>query len=504
MGLKEWFKRLWDRVQEYFIMLPWNIVSFIMRIFYDFRTEGMQNVPTDGAYILLVNEFGLICFLLSGWGSIMLLKDRYFKSPDNVMSYSQEELFAFSYFRKSSEHGGMMRALIPHSAGRLAFSLVEGYKTLLRGGIVSMNPEGDMPWDGLPLPIASGASWLGLHTAAHLLPMVASASAYDIWPRWQILPSLRGKICLKYGKPFKLCETAQEHITEQDLEKANARIRSAFDDLRYGEEGISGWVGLPQKNGTPLQNPVEVAPRPELVKNQLVPREHKKTVWKKGIALVLWCCPVCGTADALIHKRPLLGSQSVVCQACETTWRVIRVIGKDFRLQVEKGPSDLVGLNMALSTWYDQIRQNFSPSPMSISGIELAPDEEVYLEMNDVALSPHKPNPLFDAWDEHEPPKIQPAGKMQLADWPSIGEGQLFLTNQRLLWRGSERELEFKWSSVTAVYIWLMNTLGVRYGSAQYRFSLGQEVGLKWMTYAGTMAKHASEQDGHKVTLSAF
>ncbi|MFN2302551.1 MAG: lysophospholipid acyltransferase family protein, partial [Anaerolineales bacterium] len=422
MGLREWFTQSWNRFQEYLIMLPWNFISVIMRILYDFRTEGMQNVPKEGAYILLVNEFGMICFLLSGWGSIMLLKDRYFKSPDNVLSYSQEELFAFSYFRKSSEHGGMMRALIPHSAGRLAFSLVEGYKTLLKGGIVSMNPEGDMPWDGHPLPIASGAAWLGLHTGAPLLPMVASASAYDIWPRWRIFPSLRGKIVLRYGEPFKLSETAQEHITEQDLQQANARIRSAFDDLRYGEEGLTGWIGSARKNGTPLQTPVELKPRPELVKNQLVPHEHKKQVWRKGIALVLWRCPVCGTNDALIHKRPLLRSQSVVCQACNTTWKVSRVIGKDFRLVVDEGPSDLVGLNMALSTWYDQIRQNFKPTPTSIPGIDLAPNEEVYLEMNGVDLSPHKPNQLFDAWDEREPPKIQPAGKMHLADWPSIGK----------------------------------------------------------------------------------
>jgi hypothetical protein len=159
---------------------------------------------------------------------------------------------------------------------------------------------------------------------------------------------------------------------------------------------------------------------------------------------------------------------------------------------------------MALSTWYDEMRRNFRPSALSVSGVDLAPDEEVYLGANDVSLSPHRPNALFDGWTGREPPQTQPPGRPQLADWPSIGEGQLLLTNHRLLWQGPQGELDFEWSSVTAVYIWLMNTLGIRYGTAQYRFSLGREVGLKWLTHAGTMAKQAAGHEGHKVTTSAF
>jgi hypothetical protein len=169
-----------------------------------------------------------------------------------------------------------------------------------------------------------------------------------------------------------------------------------------------------------------------------------------------------------------------------------------------EGPSDLVGLSMALSTWYDEMKRSFQPAPLSVSGVDLAPEEQVYLEANDVSLSPHRPNALFDGWTGREPPETQSAGRLQLADWPSVGKGRLLLTNHRLLWQESRRELDFRWSSVTAVYVWLLNTLGIRYGTAQYRFSLGREVGLKWLTYAGTMAKQTAEREGHKVTVSAF
>jgi hypothetical protein len=306
-----------------------------------------------------------------------------------------------------------------------------------------MNPEGDMRWDGRPLPIGSAAAWLALHTGAPILPVVPSASAYDIWPRWRMLPSLRGRVILRVGRPFSLCDTPQARVTDEDLEKANARIREAFDELRYGPEGLEGWIGPSRRNGRSLEEPIELRSRPELVDAGRRPHRDSGPLWKRGIALVLWRCPVCGTDDALVHERPWFGPPTVGCRACETGWKVRRLVGKDFRLEVVEGPADLVGLDMALSTWYDEMKRNFRPSPLSVSGVDLEPDEEVYLRADDVSLSPHRPNALFDGWTEREPPETQPSGPPQLADWPSIGGGPLLLTNRRLLWQGPQGELDF-------------------------------------------------------------
>ena len=59
-------------------------------------------------------------------------------------------------------------------------------------------------------------------------------------------------------------------------------------------------------------------------------------------------------------------------------------------------------------------------------------------------------------------------------------------------------------SRVTAVSLWLINTLGINYGTAPYQFKLGSEAGLKWLTYAGTLARQAAERDGHVVTITPF
>lgn len=504
MRAKMFFKQFFNRIKQYLIMLPWLVIGFIMRLLYGFRVVGEERIPNEGPYIVLQSEFGLVCFLVTGWSSIMLSKDIFFNSPDKIISYTHEQLFTFAYFRGASDQAKFMRPLIPHSAGRMALGLMDGYKALRKGGLVMMNPEGDMGWDGRPLPIGPAAAWLALHTAAPIVPILPSASTYDIWPRWKMTPSLRGRIELRVGKPFKLCETPQKHVTDQDLESANTRIREAFDELRYGSEGLTGWVGEPQQGGVPLNEPVNLRPRPELVITKKTEHQNHNPVWKRGIAQVLWQCPVCATEDALIHANSWFGPSIVHCQACETKWAVKRLIGNDFRLEIVEGPPDLLGLDMALSTWYDEMKKGFQPSLTQVSSVDLWPDENVYLKASDVPFSVIRPNALLDGWNEREPPLVQPPARPDPGDWPNIGVGQLLLTNNRLLWQGPDRELDFKWSSVTAVYMWLLNTLGIRYGSAHYRFSLGQEVGLKWLTYAGTIAMQTAEQHGHKVTVSPF
>ena len=121
-----------------------------------------------------------------------------------------------------------------------------------------------------------------------------------------------------------------------------------------------------------------------------------------------------------------------------------------------------------------------------------------------MTLLPHQPNALFEGWTKREAPQSQLPGRPELAAWASLGEGRCVLTSHRLVWQGQQGELDFRWASIRAVYLWLVKTLGINYGAARYRLGLDQEVGLKWLTYVGTMAQQAAERDGHKVTVSPF
>jgi hypothetical protein len=194
----------------------------------------------------------------------------------------------------------------------------------------------------------------------------------------------------------------------------------------------------------------------------------------------------------------------LACQACDTRWTIRHVPGKDFRLKVESGPPALVGLDMALSTWYDEMKAGFQPSPIPAPDVELQEGEKLYLRADGVELLPYKPSALFDGRTCREAPQAQPGGQARSPDWASIGTGQLFLTNQRLLWEEPQGGLDFWWSSIRSVFLPWQGVLGIIYGSAPYRFELGPEAARKWLTYAGILTQKAAAREAHKVTVSPF
>ena len=499
-----------DSLKDKFTILgyrsPWYLVISAYRLLYGFTLEGFENIPDDGPFITLVIEPSLIGVFAAGWiGIEILLKINLPKSVPS-QSYMQDQLFAISYFRslQDMDMPAKSGALIPHSAGRMALSLVDGYRTLRKGGTVSINPEGDGPWDGRPFETRQGAAWLGLHTGAPLIPLVVSVGAYDIWPRWARGPYLSGKLKMTIGEPFTLTDTPVLRATGEVLAEATRRMRAELDRIRYGPGGVDEWAGPPIRNGVPVEVPTGMRPAGAIVPLKEEDRYAGK-VSKLGIAQLLWRCPVCHTNDALLQKRPLFRPENVGCRSCGTRWAIRHVPEHDFRLEVVEGAPELVGLDMALTTWYDQMKRNFEPEPIATSGVELLPGEHVVLEADGINLMPHQPNPVFEeGWTGTEAPLDQESDRPHLGEWDSVGEGRLLLTNMRAVWQGEDREIEFYWSRVTAIYLWLRNTLGFMYGTARYRIKLGSGVGLKWLTYAATLAQRAERDTGYELTVSPY
>jgi len=485
---------------------PWYLIASVFRLLYDFRVEGEENIPNTGPFILAVREPSLIGLFASGWLSIEIMQKAFKDKPYKSTAYLLDQLFTLSYFKnlQNSHKDRKYAPLIPHSAGRMALSLVDGYRSLKSGGIVTLNPEGDGPWDGRPLPVGTSIAWLAIHSGAPVLPTACSIGAYEIWPRWQARPSFRGRLAVRIGQPILLSDTPKRRISDADLETATECIRKELERLSYGTGGVKGWIGPIIKDGGTVKETIKIKPieKPNRVDKPL--EDAEIPVKNRGIAQLLWRCPACRTNDALFHKHPLSRKETLYCQVCGTRWDVQRLIGNDFRLKVIEGPGELVGLDMPLSIWYDEMKRDFKPSPIQALNVELHPGEEVYLEVKDTPLQPYRPSYLFETWTDREAPQSQPPIKPEPGDWDSIGNGRLLLTSHRLLWQGPNGELDFNWSSISAVYLWIINTLGIRYGNARYRMPLGLEVGLKWLTYTGTLARQVAEQQGKKITVTPY
>jgi hypothetical protein len=489
---------------------PWDLAAWLAKVFYGFRFVGKERLPREGPAIVWLNEMNLFGPVICGWIIVKGMGEVFTEIGDENAFYTHhEDLFTFKPFRKvwESQAGRkdlavkgrpLTRPLTPASAGQLALGLLDGYRVLANKGYAVLNPEGDAAWDGRPLPIGRSLPWWALRTAAWVVPIFAPVGVYDTWPRWQPGPYRGGNWVMEVGEPFKLCDEPLSEVSPDDIARADARLRQVFA-TRYGPNGVSDWAGPILRNGAPVAGPVEIEP-PSKPLAAVQPLGPKVKVTALGVPTLLHQCPVCGTNDALVHKQGHRWPQAVSCQACGTRWEFRRVRDHDFRLKVAEGPEDLIGLDMALCYWYDEMRRKWRPVPIQVPGVALLPGEEVYLEKDGVPLVPHRPNPLFEAWTEREAPKKQ-VGSHQWGDWESIGHGQVLLTSQRLVWRGPDRELDFMWSSVTAINIFMTSTLGIRYGAAWYRFRMGNVRQLKWEHHASYFARRVARADGHPLTV---
>jgi hypothetical protein len=490
-------RKEYSRLRTALTSAPWNLANGLARLLYGFRTEGLDKVPKDGPYIVWLTEPGLIGMIVSGYISIQVLKPEVDKGTANV-SFFQEELFRLGYFRNLESDDAKFRPLVPHSAPNLAKGMLDGYRALMDNGLVIHNPQGDASWDGRPTAFGRITAWLALRTAAPILPILCTIGCYEIWPRWQRLPSRKGHFKVTVDEPFRLTDKPLLRVTDEDIAQGLATMMETFDRVHYGPGGLAGWIGPVLRNGVEVTEPVQLQP-PSTPLAAVPPSEVK--VGKLGVAQLLWQCPVCRTNGALVHRRPRFRPETVSCQACGTLWDFQHESGHDFRMKVLEGPPEVVGLDMALSTWYEHMNRNFSLKPIQVTGVRLLPGEVAYLETPDVTLSPYQPNALFEGWAAREAPTEQ-SDQLELASWESIGEGRLVVTSHRVLWQGEQREIDFLWSDVVAVSQYLQSTLALHYGAAKYRLKLGNEPVLKWLHTMGELAKEVGAREGRTVNVT--
>jgi hypothetical protein len=309
---------------------------------------------------------------------------------------------------------------------------------------------------------------------------------------------------LNIGKPFTLVDEPMAAVTPEDIASANQRIFEELNKVRYLPDQMADWAGPALRDGEPVDGPFVLKPGHDPVvpfpEADLTPEK----VTQRGVAQLLWRCPMCYTEESLLHKHRQIGRDKVRCRACGTRWSLWRVVHHDYRMKVEEGHPDMVGLELPLTVWYDKAREDFKLNPIEVPGVELRPGEEAYLTTDRADFKAYRPNPLFDGFIPGEAPRTMPRGSRDYGDYHSFGEGRLIVTSERLIWQGTEGDIHFDWPCFTALNIVMMNTLYVRYGPVPYRFDLTGETPLRWITYTGTLAKRAAEADGHELQIMRY
>ena len=166
-----------------------NLVKFSARVFfkvfYDFRVEGLENIPKTGALIIAGNHlFNADPPAIGGFA--VLVRDSRFMA--------KKELFEIPVLGWFFRRCGYISVDRKRTIGD--FGALEGaIKALNKGESVVMFPEGTRSKTGKPQKPKSGIGFLVYKTGAPVLPVKIEGTFGWPWVR---------KIRVKFGQPFTL------------------------------------------------------------------------------------------------------------------------------------------------------------------------------------------------------------------------------------------------------------------------------------------------------------
>lgn len=209
-------------------MLYWFLkriaVGPLLHVFFWPWVEDMDNVPDEGAAILVSNH-------LSFSDSIFLplvLKRR-------VTFMAKSEYFTGRGIK------GRITALIFRSAGQVPVdrsggkasseALGSGMKSLQEGGLLCIYPEGTRSPDGKLYRGRTGVARLALESGVPIIP-VAMIDTEKVQPPGQVVPNI-GRVGIRFGKPM-------DFSRYEGMENDRLVLRSITDEIMYELMRLSG------------------------------------------------------------------------------------------------------------------------------------------------------------------------------------------------------------------------------------------------------------------------
>ncbi len=179
-----------------------KIPIFFFNLFYPCTVHGKENIPKDGACVLVCNHYRAIdC----GFVSNAYNKDVYF--------LAKKELFKNKLFSKILTSYGA----IPIDRNKPEIkSMLRTVKVLKEGHKLVIFPEGTRnKVDNELMPLKSGTSVFAVHAKCPVVPLMLSGKA-KLFKRTHLI----------VGKPFEFDEYYDKKITEENLKKMDEILRN--------------------------------------------------------------------------------------------------------------------------------------------------------------------------------------------------------------------------------------------------------------------------------------
>ncbi len=176
--MKDIAKRIWFRVAR------WGCGVFLT-VFFRLRVNGLENVPQEGAFVLISNHQ---CFFDPLFCWVPLNKHLYFLARNTLFSHG----FA-SWWISSLDTIAVKRGEADLKAIRMVLT------KLKEGHGVCLFPEGTRTSDGRIANFKPGFGLLCKKGDAAVVPVVIDG-AFECWPRHNKMFRLGSRITVSYGK----------------------------------------------------------------------------------------------------------------------------------------------------------------------------------------------------------------------------------------------------------------------------------------------------------------
>jgi long-chain acyl-CoA synthetase len=204
----------------------WYTVSRLTQVValdrFHLRAQGVEKLPTTGAYILCSNHQSYLDPLILA----SVLPPEVF---DRLFAVGTSEIFGKGLMRKLADS---LRVVVVDPDANLIPAMRAGAFGLRQGRPLILYPEGERSIDGTPRIFKKGAAILSIHMQVPIVP-VAIEGLYDAWPRNKGFQGFK-PLQMVIGDPIipppesEASEAAYEELTA----KLRARVVGMWEKLR--------------------------------------------------------------------------------------------------------------------------------------------------------------------------------------------------------------------------------------------------------------------------------
>jgi 1-acyl-sn-glycerol-3-phosphate acyltransferase len=186
----------------------------LFKILWPLRIEGVENVPRNGAAIIVCNHLSMVDPFVVGY------------SVNRPISFmAQQELFGVPFV------GYWIRKLgaFPVDRSRRDPAALRSALTLLKSGeLLGMFPEGTRSTSGEMLELRAGAARLAARTRTPIIPAAVFNTNHALPPGKLIRPA---RIRVRFGPPFELTALYDRNDKGEAMEHALGLMKERIEEL---------------------------------------------------------------------------------------------------------------------------------------------------------------------------------------------------------------------------------------------------------------------------------